>query len=183
MAKKRRGRPATQSVQRYACGKVRKEYAKPKGETEVAIMATVLAYRKRVDGLSEADAKRNEAGYELGRMMLRGQITGRQHEAGCSYALLVSDYQRAIGFPPPYPQGIDLGAARGLSLTAEPDAARVRRTVNQYMQSITAISDAGRAADKAVREVCVYDREVNDVENLRVGLNALATFFGVPIDA
>lgn len=183
MAKKRKGRPAVQNVQRYACGKVRKEYAKPKGETEMAAMATVLAYRKRIVGLSDADAKRNEAGYELGRMMLRGQITARQHRAGCEYSMLVSDYQRAIGFPPPYPQGIDLGAARGLSLGVEPDPARIRRTVNQYMQSITAISDAGKAADKAVREVCVYDRQVQDVENLRIGLNSLAGFFSIPLDA
>jgi hypothetical protein len=183
MAKKRKGRPATQNVMRYACGKVRKEYAKPKGETEMAAMATVLAYRKRVMGLPEEDARRNEAGYELGRMMLRGQITSRQHRAGCDYALLVADYQRAIGFPPPYPQGMDLGAARGLSLVAEPDQVRLRRTVNQYMQSITAIADAGTAADRAVREACVYDREVKDVENLRLGLDALAAFFSIPLDA
>lgn len=180
MSKKRKGRPATQNVQRYACGKVRREYRTQKGETEMQIRSTVLAYRARAVG--EADAGRNEAGYELGRMMLRGQITGRQHRAGCEYALLVADYQRAIGLPSPYPQGIDLGATRGLSLGSEPDAARVRRTVNQYMQSITALSGAGRAAERAVREVCVYDRSMQDVENLRSGLNALAAFFNIPLD-
>lgn len=180
MAKKRRGRPAVQNVQRYACGKVRREYAQKQGETEMQAMATVLAYRARA--VSPEHARRNEAGYELGRMFLKGIITKRQHEAGCNYAKLVSDYQRSMGFPSPYPKGIDLGAARGLSLASEPSEARVRRTVNEYMLSITAIADAGKSAGIALREVCVYDRGTLDVENLRIGLDALAGFFGIPLD-
>lgn len=176
--RKRKGRPATQSVKRYACGKIKREFRATKGETEMQIRSTVLAYRKRAVG--EADAGRNEAGYELGRMMLKGTLSERQHRAGYDYALLVADYQRCIGLPAPHPQGIDLGAARGMSLGGEPSEAKIRRTVNQYMASITAISGAGRAADRAVREVCVYDRGVEDVDNLRLGLDALAEFFGIP---
>lgn len=177
---KRKGRPAAQHVQRYACGKIRREHRKPQGETEMQARATVLAYRRRMVG--EADAGRNEAGYELGRMMLRGKITARQHRAGCEFAQLVADYQRALGFPPPYPQGIDLGAARGLALGGEPDAAKVRRTVNQYMRSITVVAQCGRAADNAVREVCVFDRETRDLGPLCLALDALAEFFGIPLD-
>jgi len=176
--RKRKGRPATQNVKRYACGKIKREFRASKGETEVHIRSTVLAYRKRAVG--EADAGRNEAGYELGRMMLKGIVSDRQHRAGCDYALLVADYQRCIGYPAPYPQGIDLGAARGLALGSDPDETKIKRIVGQYMRSITAISDAGRAADRAVREVCVYDRSVEDVDNLRRGLDALADFFGIP---
>lgn len=181
-AKKRKGRPSTQCVQRYACGKIKREHRQPKGETEVQIRATVLAYRGRLAGLDEADASRNEVGYELGRMWLRGKITRRQHEAGNRYGLLVGDYQRCLGFPPPYPQGLDLGAARGLSLAGEPTEAWVKRIVAEYMASMTAIAMVGKPADRAVREVCIYDREVKDVENLKRGLDALAEFFRIPAD-
>ena len=176
MTKKRR--PRAQHVQRYACGKIKREYRARDGETEMQIKSTVLEYRRRAVG--EADAGRNEAGYELGRLMLTGRVTPRQHSAGCEYALLVADYQRCIGFPAPYPQGIDLGAARGLSLIGEPDEGKIKRIVNQYMRSITAIAGAGKPADRAIREVCVYDRSVEDVDNLRRGLDALADFFGIP---
>ncbi|MFG1340384.1 hypothetical protein [Xanthobacter autotrophicus] len=180
MSKKRKGRPASQNVKRYACGKIRREYRAPRGETEVQIRATVLEYRKR--NVGEADAGRNEAGYELGRMMLAGKVSRRQHEAGCAYALLVADYQRCIGFPAPYPQGIDLGAARGIALGGEVSDDRIRRTANQYMRAITALFSAGRAADRAVREVCVYDRGTQDLHGLNSGLDSLAIFFGIPAD-
>ena len=180
MAKRKRaGRPTTQNVQRYACGKIRKEYATKRGETEAQIMATVLDYRAR-NGVAPDHLRRNEAGYALGRMYLAGKVTPRQHRAGCDYALLVGDYQRSIGFPAPYPQGMDLGAARGLSLGSEPSDASVRRVKDEYMGAEGAGLQAGKAAMSAIREACIYDREVEDVENLRIGLDALGDFFRIP---
>jgi len=152
-----------------------------RGETEMAIRSTVIAARERIYRVSVADAGREEAGFELGRLWLSGKVDKRQLEAGKEYHKLVADYQRAIDMPSPYPQGVDLGAARGLSLVAEPDESRIKRTVNQYMHSLTAMADAGKAASIAVREVCVYDREIKDVDNLRRGLDVLADFFGIPL--
>lgn len=149
----------------------------------MAIRSTVLAARQRLYAVPMADAGSAEAGYELGRLWLSGKISARQLEAGKEYHCLVADYQRAIDMPSPYPQGMDLGAARGLSLKGEPDESRIKRTVNQYMRSLTAMADAGKPATVAVREVCVYDRGVFDVENLAHGLDILADFFGIPLEA
>lgn len=154
-----------------------------RGETEMAIRSTVISARMRQYQVPAADAGCAEAGYELGRLWLAGRISARQLDAGKEYHRLVADYQQSIGLPSPYPQGIDLGAARGLSLKGEPDESRIRRTVNQYMHSLTAMDEAGKAASIAVREVCVYDRSGLDVDNLRRGLDILADFFGIPVDA
>lgn len=179
MAKrKRKGRPATQNVQRYACGKVRKEYAQKRGETEVAAMATVVAYRSRM-GVSGHE-RRSEAGYELGRMYLSGVVSHRRHEAGKEFAKLRAEYLAAIDAPPEHPRGMDLGSARGLSLGGEPSPERLRKVANQYMQSITALSDAGGLAKREVEDVCLFDRRAENVDNLRRGLDALGDFFGLP---
>lgn len=179
MAKRnRRGRPPSPNAQRSPCGKVKKDFRQPRGETEAQIKATVLAYRAREVGAEHAGDAR--AGYELGRLAIRKAVTKRQHEAGCTYALLVGAYQRLMGFPPPYPQGIDLGAARGLALGGEPGEQRIARIANEYMRAHTALAQIGRLPEWAVREVCVYDRPTSDVDNLARGLDALADFFGVP---
>lgn len=171
MARNRRGRNLKLNVERYACGKI-------KGETEVQIRSTVIAYRSRMVGT--ANAARNEAGYALGRMLLRGEVTERQHDAGNRYAQVVGDYQRCVGFPPPHPRSLDLGASRGLALGGSPDHETIQRVVNRYMASITALADAGQVSAAVVREVCVYDHETEMVEDLWRGLDALADFFKIP---
>lgn len=181
MAKrKRKGRPATQNVQRYACGKVRREHARKIGETEVQAMSTVVAYRSKM--VASGHEKRSEAGYELGRMFLEGVVSRRRHEAGKEFAKLRADYLSAIDAPAEHPRGVDLGAARGLSLVNEPSPERLRKVANQWMQSITALSGAGRAAMWEVEGVCLFDRKAIDVDNLKRGLDALGDFFGIPND-
>lgn len=179
--KRRRGRPSKLHLPRSASGRIKKAHRETAGETEMQAMSTVLEYRRRA-GVAEKDLRRSEAGYELGRLYLRGVISARHHEAGKQYACLVADYQRQVGFPAPYPSAMDFNAVRGLALAEEPEAARVRRTANQYMRSQTALSDAGKAGFQAVTEVCIYDRDTAHIESLRLGLAALAQFFGIPVD-
>jgi len=177
--KKRRGRPS-KLVQRYPSGQPVHSARIQRGETEVQIMSTVVEYRSRMVG--EKDARSPYAGYELGRLALAGVVTPRRHRAGYDYARLVDDYQRAMGYPSPFPQGMDIGAARGATLTTEPDSARLKRVSNQYMRALTALSEAGKQATREVREVCVFDRPPMSVDNLRLGLDALAKFFMLPVD-
>lgn len=179
---KRRGRPARISAPRHRCGKIRKDARDPKSETEVQIMATVLAYRSRLVGPD--NARRNEAGYELGRMFLAGKLTARQHRAGCDYMMLVHSYHRVNDIPPPYARSIDFDSVGGGGMSSyEPNPDFRRRVSNDYNRSATALSDAGKAGMIAVREVCVYDNQSYDVDNLRLGLDALAKFFSIPLDA
>lgn len=179
MAKrKRKGRPATQNVQRYACGKIRREYAERRGETEMQAMSTALAYRSKM--VASGQERRPEAGYELGRMFLAGAISHRRHEAGKEFAKLRAAYLAAIDAPPEHPRCIDLGAARGLSLGDGPSSERMRKVANQYMQAITALSSAGGLAEHEVQRVCLFDSRSESVDNLRRGLTALGDFFNLP---
>ncbi|MFG1302161.1 hypothetical protein V5F49_20440 [Xanthobacter sp. V3C-3] len=178
--RKRKGRPSNLTVPRYPCGKIKPSARQPRGETEVQAMATAIAHRARVVGVD--NAKRNEAGYELGRMFLKGRVTARQHRAGFDFASIVGDWQRMMGLPSPFPASMDYGAVRGLSIQAEIDADRVRRRTEEYMKMMTALSDAGRRAQILVRQVCVEDLSVVDVDNLRLGLDALADFFKIPAE-
>ncbi len=178
--KKRRGRPSKPGVQRYPNGRTRPETWTSRGETEVQIMATALAYRQKL--VPAKDARQPEAGYELGRMYLAGKVTAQEHRAGFEFARLVYDYQTSQGYPSPFPASMDIGAVHGLSLCAEPDAMKIRRTANEYMRVQTALSDAGREAMTEVREVCIFDQPVRSVENLRLGLRTLARFYQIPLD-
>lgn len=143
-------------------------------------MATALAYRQKL--VPAKDARLPEAGYELGRLFIRGKVTAQEHRAGFEFMRLVYDYQTSQGYPSPFPASMDIGAIHGLSLCGEPDVAKIRRTANEYMRAQTALSDAGRPATMEVREVCVFDQTVRSVENLRLGLRALASFYQIPVD-
>jgi len=152
----------------------------PRGETEVQIMATALAYRQKL--VPAKDARLPEAGYELGRLYIKGKVTAQEHRAGFEFMRLVYDYQTSQGYPSPFPASMDIGAVHGLALHGEPDPLKIRRTANEYMRAQTALSDAGRSAMTEVREVCIFDREVRIVDSLRLGLRALARFYGIPVD-
>lgn len=178
--KKRRGRPSKIGVQRYPSGQPVHSVRVQRGETEVQIMATALAYRQKF--VPVKDARQPEAGYELGRMYLAGHLTAQEHRAGFEFARLVYDYQTSQGYPSPFPASMDIGAVHGLSLCSDPDDAKVRRTANEYMRVQTALCDAGRAATTEVREVCIFDQQVRNVDNLRLGLKALARFYQIPVD-
>ncbi len=163
---------------RFANGQLRPEYRKR--ETEVQATATARAYRARLVG--EANAMRPEAGYSLGRLYLRSQITSPLHEAGLKYAALVEAWQRVQGLPSPFPAAMDLSGVRGLTLYSSPTDAAVKRITNDYMKMQTALSDAGRKAIGSVREVCLYDGECADIESLKLGLTSLAQFFKTGVD-
>lgn len=177
--KKRRGRPS-KAVARYPGGQPVHSARVQRGETEVQVMATALAYRQKL--VPAKDARQPEAGYELGRMYLAGKVTAQEHRAGFEFARLVYDYQTSQGYPSPFPASMDIGAVHGLSLGGEPDDDKLRRTANQYMRAQTALSDAGRHAMTEVREVCIFDQAVRSVENLRAGLKALVRFYQIPVD-
>ena len=182
MVRNRKGRKP-KAVARYPSGQPKHSARTPKGETETQIMATVVGYRKRMmPKASEEDIRSSVAGYELGRMMLDRRITPRLHRAGYDYARIVDDYQRATGYPSPFPRGLDLGMARGLSLSSEMSADRIRAIANGYMRMQTALSLAGGAAVREVREVCIFDRPARLLDHLKMGLTALADFFRIPVD-
>lgn len=187
----RPGRKA-KAVQRYPSGQPVHSSRDPRGETVVSILATVRAQREKL--LPPKLAMRDEAGYELGRLYLLGRLnptgpeeswiyTGVQlHRAGFEYMRLVHDHRCLLGFPSPFPKAMDFGAVHGLSLHSEPDPDRVRRISNLEMRSRTVLADAGMGVAREVRDVCIEDKPVRSVDNLKIGLQALAKLFVIPVD-
>ena len=174
----RKSKKKSGSAARYACGKLKPAYRK--AETTESVMAVARAQRAKIVG--NAHALDPRAGYVLGQMNIKGVVTDAQHEAGLRYAALVEAWQRVQGLPSPFPAAMDLAGVRGLSLYSSPADAAVQRVANEYMKMQTALSDAGRKAIGAVREVCLYDRDWQDIESLRNGLEVLAKFFQVRVD-
>lgn len=170
---------------RYPCGKLR-------GETEMQITAAARAYREKF--LPMNIAMREEAECELGRLYLRGALdpvapydrdkySGKQlHRAGFEYMRLVHDSRCLQGIPSPFPRAMDFGAVHGLSLHSEPDVDRVRRVANMEMRARTVLADAGPAVSREVYSVCIEDKPVGIVDNLKTGLLALAGLFEIPVD-
>lgn len=144
------------------------------------IMATAKAQRAREVG--EDLCARKEAGYELGRLLLKGVITERQHRGGYDFAMLDDAYRRLVGLPPHSPSAMDIANTGGRSLKGEVPAATIRRVANQHQMVQTALADAGRIGAAAVSEVCLHDRPTADTTALKIGLSALADFFKVPLD-
>lgn len=183
--KKRRGRPSKQGVQRYPSGQIVHASREQRGETEVQAMATVVGYRKR-QFKDEKDAKSPLAGFELGRMHIRKQITDREFQAGEYYTEAVADYWRIVGIPTPFPKAMDLFSTRGQSLTAGPSPEAVKRSSNTRNRLRTILGNLGRSVESAVDTVCLEDRETMSVEALKMGLQELGDFFGLekePVDA
>src|SRR5947209_13426245 len=85
----RAGRKRKDNVRRDQTGKSR-------GESSEEIMAVVFAQPHRRAAKTPREAK---LGYPLGRLLLAGYITGKQHDAGQRWASLVRRYAALIGFP------------------------------------------------------------------------------------
>lgn len=175
----RPGRKA-KAVQRYPSGQPVHSSRDPRGETVVSILATVRAQREKL--LPPNLAMQPEAEYELGRIYLRQVITPQLHRAGFEYMRLVHDHRRLLGFPSPFPKAMDFCAVHGLSLHSEPDHDRVKRISNLEMRSRTVLADAGTSVAREVRDVCIEDKPVRSVDNLKIGLQALAKLFVIPVD-
>src|SRR5437660_11539475 len=109
----RAGRKRKANVARDRTGKSR-------GEGAEQAMATALAQPHRRWAETPRDA---QLGYPLGRLLLAGYITEKQHDAGQRWATIVRRYAALIGFPRDTPDAphIEL-ISSGLSCAVDPDA-------------------------------------------------------------
>jgi hypothetical protein len=101
----------------------------------------------------------------IGRLLLSGEISQREYNAGKTYADVALLYLETIGAPRPY--GADTA---GFS---DDDALGAKVA---YCEARDALRRAGRRCGVAVDRVCVYDEPPRDDAErhaLRVGLRAL----------
>src|SRR5437588_11718219 len=108
----RAGRKRKANVARDRTGKSR-------GEGAEQAMATALAQPHRRSAKTPREAK---LGYPLGRLLLAGYITEKQHDAGQRWATIVRRYAALIGFPRDTPDAPNMElSSSGLSCVAAPD--------------------------------------------------------------
>jgi hypothetical protein len=184
----RAGRKRVTSVLRYPGGQV-VHVERRRIETADAIKATVLAHRRRHHpDVRKKDLERALTGYELGRLFLRGGIGERQRRAGETWASLVCQFARAMGYPALTPGSVRLAEGKGLSCEPEADPERVARLRRDYADACRCLADAGRTLREtrliqaACKEVCLLDTDTRSwpphmLDALGRGLNELAALF------
>lgn len=184
------GRSRRFGTPRYPGGQILHTHRKPV-ETPEQIKATVVGGRRRQhpDLAPRTLQEEMMAGYELGRLHLRGIIDERQRKGGEAWARCVVRYARTMGYPAPTPRSVTLDESRGISCEAEVDPIRVQRARQFYADAFRALSEAGatlqekRLAASACRAVCVQDADTRAwphhmINALKRGLNQLAEYFG-----
>src|SRR5262245_36682574 len=147
-------------------------------QISVREIAGSMPHRK---GLGE-QATNQLAETELGRMHLRGEISREQYLAGETLAGQWRAYLATLGGP----QSPKNGQGRGIACDGCPvpesrkfcKCDHIRRICGQ---TLVMLSLAGWPAQRVVQTVAIYDRQCpfDALEDLRVGLNALAQHFGL----
>lgn len=146
-------------------------------------MAVVVNARMLHHDLTEAQAKKGDAGTVLGRLLITGEISYRQHEAGKLYADFAADGRRALGVNG-IPSGSDIQRVRSYDGSDGSDAEYIKRcraAIERYQRCRRVLLTAGQFASMVVDAVVCDDVPMPDhVGDLREGLNALAQEWGLP---
>lgn len=182
------------SRERYHCGKLRPDLERQETASPNMIRAII------------DQAKRGAANpllrTELGRLLLRDVLSGRQVMAGTRFAAVMGAYDRAKGLPrrsvasPSYQSGYGrspqtdreddeiiealAGGAAVVDLAKHsPRLKKVLKAERQYDGALDSLSSLGYRVQKAVMAVAVYDEIIVSGEylDLRAGLDALANHF------
>lgn len=153
-----------------------------------AIISVVLDARRRVYGVTDAEARRMKATDHLARMEARGEIEPREYEAALRYAALMQDYELFF-IPGQRPQKAgDLDRVSGYDDSDGDDASYVERW-NRVKRDVAECRAALKAAQSekhewlvtTVIESCVLQGRWQEgspyIKALKTGLNALADVF------
>lgn len=125
------------------------------------VLQTVVEARMRIYGLTAAQARSELAGYEIGRMALRGDF-GQDYQpyidAVYDYVMATSDYMRIKCPQQPMPRAIDYLAGRGATLRAEPSLKTVDRIVERYERKLALLEPVDSHARMVFHQIAFFDR-------------------------
>lgn len=146
-------------------------------------IAVAIEARQRVFGLPPTISRDQMAGSAVGRYCLQGIITRTQYDAAMLYLADCEAYSHAIGTPG-IPRAVDLNRIGGKdnheNITKSKTAmARYDAMVKAVRAKQTEIGNMGNlfgALDTVIRRDVQLEHLVED---LRIGLNALARHYGV----
>jgi hypothetical protein len=172
MSKQRRGRPR-KTGPRLANGHLKAPRDSPRA------IAAAMPHRR---GLGD-HAVDPHAETELGRMLLRGEITATLALAGETYAHLWAGYVATLDAP----QSLRSGDGHELhcrGCVSDHDRAHCLCAMRKriYLEAADVLCDtAGTAALELVSSVVIHDRQCpfSGLKALNVGLSALAAHFGL----
>jgi len=149
----------------------------------------VLAQRRRHHGALLPGDKRighgrshindRRYGYALGRLMIAGAISQKEHAAGENFGELFTAYKRIVDMPPAVVKALDYGATTSpfMSVRGELNDAQIASLKRRYASAARAIARGGRGCFDAVYDVIVRDMDPDDPEKVRAGLAALVKHF------
>lgn len=186
---KSKGRKELPRTPSGALSRSAERYTQEARMTEQEARVVALDARQRVHGLNAEAAGLAEAGSSLGRLYLARAITKRLYEAGNRFAEDVWSYHMATGITHPSPKAVDYGRVKGRAMDRSQDA--VRSITTRYMGLLGAIQQAdrsGKPIETTVRNVVVLDLPADNwpdhmIAMLRVGLEAIAGWYGIPEQA
>lgn len=168
------GRPRTEGAPREASGKVDRKWAAAKTTDDV--MRTGVTARMRLFGITYEEAKSQEGGTVIGRMLLAKELSADQARAAERYAEIRNAYQRAIGAVPetgvaPPPPMFETGGGSFEDFCESAKAAQ--RGLQNCLQSIMA--EARSNTPVAALDVFITrdTYAAHLVGDLRIALNAL----------
>lgn len=148
------GRKRKQSIRRQPNGQ-------PYRGNDEKPVDTVVAVRMRMYGLTKQNAGTELAGYEIGRMALRG-VFGAEYQpavdAVYEYVTAAADYLRIKSPMHPIPKAMDYLAGRGASLAPEPSLKSVQRIEEKYDRLLAKLNRADPQDRIIFHEIAFHDR-------------------------
>lgn len=144
-------------------------------KVDIFAIAKSMPHRK---DLPEAIRHDSKAESIFGRLLLNGNITVDQYNAGIRYRDIVMRYRAVMDVPSHNPasmSGVIIGPWSGGYILSQEQVAERR---SQYSAAYEALeSGAGNRGARAVAHAVVYERGSPDLAVLKCGLNVLLAHF------
>ena len=130
----------------------------------------------RQHGLTLVQAGDRLAGYEIGRLYLRGKIDLVDVEVCDDYVQTVARFMSLTNPQHPFPKAMDYLAAKGIG--GEPSADQINRTRKAYSEWVAPLEQCESAARMTFHGVVFYDHSaIGNVEQVKHCIAALRRKF------
>ena len=159
----RPGRKRNPDAKRDSTGKARRPYD----------ARDVAKAQRRKAGAAPGTEFHVEHECPIGRLLIAGEISRAQYDAGVRFREIDRRYRLVNGMPPPHTRAADWNAG-GRLLKPDEVIEDVRRICTAYLDAINRMTVAGIAARQEVIHTAIYEREPMMIANLIAGLEALA---------
>jgi hypothetical protein len=161
-------------------GRIRKQVARepngrPQRATVAEIRASTVHARMAQHKLTLVQAGDRLAGYEIGRLYLRGQIDLVDVEVCDDYVQTVARFMALTNPQHPFPKAMDYLAAKGFG--GEPSQDQIASIRKRYAEWIEPLSGLDSRARMIFNGVVFYDNQASDIHAIKPCIAALRRKF------